>query len=585
MPAARASRRRRLERRSRGARRLWCSPSITSTARARASSSRTSMIAGNAWAYSDDFCTYDGKPPRATLRRRLLGRECARPRLPGGGGVGLPGGHDGSRVALLVRAIGKPALAVDERFATRAARSVHDGELVDVLGTCSGPVRPPSGSGRSLRPASAASMSPSRAARRSPASTTVLRDAGLTVEFEHPLFGATRAVRAYRSCSRRRHGGSRPAAGAASTTGRCCRRSGTPTPRSRISPSAASCSRPTRCRRDCGIRAGSPLRRRDGHPQGGPAPPHRARPVRRRRHTRPARCTPRSCAATSPRRDHASRHAAAARALPGVVAVFTSEDFDGTFGEAWHAMLGEELAGAAAAGRSRDVRHVGEPIALVVAESRYVAEDACDLIEVDFDREPTPCVDFTTAAADTDSSSTRAWGLPSNAMVDVPFTPMSPDLDQVFASTPPRRRGARSGRTATSVCRWRRRGIVATGRPAATSSTSRSRARACTRPATSSPATCGSRRATSRVQARDVGGGFGQKMFVFREECAVVLASRLLGATGEVDRGPAREPDRGAPLPQRARATSAWRSTTTRSSRPSRSTTSPTSAPTRRARP
>ena len=32
-----------------------------------------------------------------------------------------------------------------------------------------------------------------------------------------------------------------------------------------------------------------------------------------------------------------------------------------------------------------------------------------------------------------------------------------------------------------------------------------------------------------RVTARDVGGGFGQKMFVFREECAIVLASRLLG--------------------------------------------------------
>ena len=31
-----------------------------------------------------------------------------------------------------------------------------------------------------------------------------------------------------------------------------------------------------------------------------------------------------------------------------------------------------------------------------------------------------------------------------------------------------------------------------------------------------------------RVEARDVGGGFGQKMFVFREECAVVLASRML---------------------------------------------------------
>ena len=31
------------------------------------------------------------------------------------------------------------------------------------------------------------------------------------------------------------------------------------------------------------------------------------------------------------------------------------------------------------------------------------------------------------------------------------------------------------------------------------------------------------------MTARDVGGGFGQKMFVFREECAIVLATRLLG--------------------------------------------------------
>src|SRR3954470_6295037 len=33
----------------------------------------------------------------------------------------------------------------------------------------------------------------------------------------------------------------------------------------------------------------------------------------------------------------------AACALPGVVAVFTWNDFDGRFGEAWHAMLGEAL--------------------------------------------------------------------------------------------------------------------------------------------------------------------------------------------------------------------------------------------------
>ena len=60
--------------------------------------------------------------------------------------------------------------------------------------------------------------------------------------------------------------------------------------------------------------------------------------------------------------------------LPGVVAVFTAADFAGAFGEAWHAMLGEELVvpPPLAVG---DVRHVGDPVAFVVAESRYVAED------------------------------------------------------------------------------------------------------------------------------------------------------------------------------------------------------------------
>ena len=34
------------------------------------------------------------------------------------------------------------------------------------------------------------------------------------------------------------------------------------------------------------------------------------------------------------------------------------------------------------------VRYVGEPVAVVVASSRYVAEDACDAIEVRY--EPLP---------------------------------------------------------------------------------------------------------------------------------------------------------------------------------------------------
>jgi carbon-monoxide dehydrogenase large subunit len=216
----------------------------------------------------------------------------------------------------------------------------------------------------------------------------------------------------------------------------------------------------------------------------------------------------------------------AARQAPGVVAVYTWQDFDGVFGEAWHAMLGEELVVPPPLAIT-DVRHVGDPIALVVAESRYLAEDACELIEVDFDPSD-PCVDYATAADDTDHVVHAGWGLPSNVMVDVPFTPMSPDLDQTFAA---------SSHVVDVTIEQNRyicvpmeaRAIIASwasGRDemditCATQSVHETRnffARYLQIP-----------EGRIRVTARDVGGGFGQKMFVFREECAVVLASRLLG--------------------------------------------------------
>ena len=55
-----------------------------------------------------------------------------------------------------------------------------------------------------------------------------------------------------------------------------------------------------------------------------------------------------------------------------------------------------------------DVRYVGDPVALVVAESRYVAEDACELIEVDYDPQQA-VVDYATRGRrHRDTSCTRA---------------------------------------------------------------------------------------------------------------------------------------------------------------------------------
>ena len=83
--------------------------------------------------------------------------------------------------------------------------------------------------------------------------------------------------------------------------------------------------------------------------------------------------------------------ASEARRLPGVVAVYTGEDI-------------QRLTTAAQAGAvtgmnaspdmksptfhalaTDKVRHIGDPLALVVAESRYIAEDALELIVEDIE--------------------------------------------------------------------------------------------------------------------------------------------------------------------------------------------------------
>src|SRR3954454_6874767 len=122
----------------------------------------------------------------------------------------------------------------------------------------------------------------------------------------------------------------------------------------------------------------------------------------------------------------------AARELPGVVAVYTREDLNGISGPGYHSMMSEELAVPPPLAIT-DVRYVGDPVAMVIAKTRYLAEDACELIEVDYDPQ-TAVVDYTRAAADTENVVHAGWGLESNAMVQVPFTPLSPDLDEVFAS-------------------------------------------------------------------------------------------------------------------------------------------------------
>ena len=79
----------------------------------------------------------------------------------------------------------------------------------------------------------------------------------------------------------------------------------------------------------------------------------------------------------------------AALAMPGVRAVFTAEDLNADAVESWHAVTGKDIQDTPRPPLAEgEAKFVGDPVALVVAESRYLAEDAVDAVEVDY--EPLP---------------------------------------------------------------------------------------------------------------------------------------------------------------------------------------------------
>jgi carbon-monoxide dehydrogenase large subunit len=77
-----------------------------------------------------------------------------------------------------------------------------------------------------------------------------------------------------------------------------------------------------------------------------------------------------------------------AKALPGVAAVFTSADLNGMvppMPTAWLIPDSDLKIPVYPALATDKVRFVGDPVAIVVAENSYIADDAIDLIEVDYD--------------------------------------------------------------------------------------------------------------------------------------------------------------------------------------------------------
>jgi carbon-monoxide dehydrogenase large subunit len=85
----------------------------------------------------------------------------------------------------------------------------------------------------------------------------------------------------------------------------------------------------------------------------------------------------------------------AAKSMPGVIAVFTHDDVAHLGPLVAQVPIGK-LRPLLAAG---EVNHVGEAVAMVVAENRYQAQDAADAIDVDYDVLPA-VIDLKQAASD-----------------------------------------------------------------------------------------------------------------------------------------------------------------------------------------
>lgn len=123
----------------------------------------------------------------------------------------------------------------------------------------------------------------------------------------------------------------------------------------------------------------------------------------------------------------------AARELPGVYAVYTAADLGDLLEPSPllvpHQALTQPRTQLPLA--SQEVRYVGEAVALVVADSRYSAEDALDLIEVEY--EPLPVVHNLEVAAAPDAPLVHE-GVPDNVAAHLVQVVGEPD--SVFADAP-----------------------------------------------------------------------------------------------------------------------------------------------------
>jgi aerobic carbon-monoxide dehydrogenase large subunit len=215
--------------------------------------------------------------------------------------------------------------------------------------------------------------------------------------------------------------------------------------------------------------------------------------------------------------------ATAALALPGVHAVFVAGDLNPDAKEAWHAVVGKDVPDTPRPPLAVDeAKFVGDPVALVVADSRYIAEDAVDLVEVDY--QPLPAIADFTRAQESDVlvhqsyADNVAGGLagapPDEETFSTAAYVVSENIyQQTYVPVPIETRGM--------VVEWE----ASSGELTiwASTQTPHELRAFCAR-------LLGIPAQHVRVIMRDTGGGFGQKVVPMREDMCIMLAARKVPA-------------------------------------------------------
>jgi carbon-monoxide dehydrogenase large subunit len=215
-----------------------------------------------------------------------------------------------------------------------------------------------------------------------------------------------------------------------------------------------------------------------------------------------------------------------ALALDGVRAVLVAADLNPGVHEPWYTIAGRDVPDSPRPPLAEgEVRFVGDPVAVVVATDRYIAEDAAERVAVDYDPLP-PVVDYASAQA---CGELVFPEFPANVLGEMSGRPLD-DLRPIFdgAAHTVRETIFQHAYAAVPI---ETRGLVAEWEAASGELTIWAATQSPHEMRLFATRLLGLPEHRVRVVTRDTGGGFGQKVVPQREDMCIMLAAlKLTGA-------------------------------------------------------